>query len=402
MPLQIESVTVARYRGFRDPQHGALGRLTLLYGENNAGKSALLRTLPILAESRGPGRAGLALGEPVRRAAFREVQWRGGVPSGQDDDMVLGLGLSDGTRWKWTFRWLPRGVAVLQEVTVSTEDENVAFVRADLEAPAPKDVEYTGPNGGQALQFDGIIARPGAHPLLDGHRDALISALEGVVWLSAMRKAPTREGTAVGARGSLTGNGEGAAALLLADEPLRVEVSRWFETHTGHRVAVESLGAELRRLVLDPVRFTALRIPFPDAGEGLQQVFPVVVALNHLRRGGGTLCLEEPEGHLHPRLQKGLAELIVEVLGQQPSGSVVLETHSELFLVAALAAALKPLAGAVRLLWVETNAEGAATLEPIPLDPTGRPTTPRLEQAFATMGAMERNLIEARRSGAEK
>ena len=114
------------------------------------------------------------------------------------------------------------------------------------------------------------------------------------------------------------------------------------------------------------------------------------------------MCVEEPEGHLHPRLQKGLAELIVDVLTDQPNASVVLETHSELFLVAALAAALKPLAGAVRLLWVETSADGAATVEVIPLDPTGRPTTPRLEQAFATMGAMERDLIQARRAGADE
>ena len=63
---------------------------------------------------------------------------------------------------------------------------------------------------------------------------------------------------------------------------------------------------------------------------------------------------------------------------------------------------MKPLAEAVRLFWVETNAEGASTIDPIPLDPTGRPTTPRLEQAFATMGAMERDLIQARRAGVEK
>lgn len=398
MAPPIQFVDVARYRGFRDAQRWSLGGLTLFYGENNAGKSALLRALPLLSESRTPGRPGLSLGEPVRGAAFREVQWRGGVPSGEDDDMVLGVGLANGTSWKWTFRWLTRGVAVIQELSISTGSEVLAFVRADLEAPTPKDVEYTGPNGAQRLHFDGIIPRPGAHPLLDSRREELIGALEGVVWLSALRMGPTREGTAVGAPGSLIGNGGGATALLIADEHLRADVSRWFEKHTQQRVTVESLGSELRRLVLDPLQGAALRIPFPDAGEGLQQVFPVIVALAHLRRAGGTLCVEEPEGHLHPRLQKGLADLIVDVLEAQPSASVVLETHSELFLVAALTAALKTLAGAVRLFWVETSDEGAATLEAILLDETGRPTTPRLEQAFATMGVMERELIHARRA----
>ena len=89
-------------------------------------------------------------------------------------------------------------------------------------------------------------------------------------------------------------------------------------------------------------------------------------------------------------------------VSRQPGASVVLETHSELFLVAALTAALDPLAGAVRLLWVETDVDGAASIETIPLDSKGRPTTPRLEHAFATMGAMERDLIQARRSGTER
>lgn len=398
----IQSIDVARYRGFRDAQRCSLGRLTLLYGENNAGKSALLRALPVLAESRTPGRAGLSLGDPVRGAGFREVQWRGGVPSGEDDDLVLGLGLSDGTSWKWTFRWLHREVAVIQEVDVSTGADRVVFSRADLEAPDPKGVEYSGPNGAQRLQFDGIIPRAGTHPLVDGCRDGLIGALDGVVWLSAMRMPPARKGLVVGTVGSITDHGEGAAALLVADDHLRAEVSRWFEKQTRYRVIVESLGSELRRLILEPVQGAAPPIPFPDAGEGLQQVFAVVVALAQVRRAGGTLCVEEPEGHLHPRLQKGLAELIVDVLREQPSASVVLETHSELFLVAALTAALKPLAGAVRLFWVEANAEGAAEIEGIELDETGRPKTPRLEHAFATMGVMERDLIQARRAGVEK
>lgn len=399
MVPKIQSVEVARYRGFRDAQQWSLGRLTLFYGENNAGKSALLRALPILAESRTPGRAGLTLGGPARKAAFREVQWRGGVPSGEDYDLVLGLTLADGSNWRWVFRWLPRGVAVIQEVSLTRGAEKTVFVRADLEGPEPNDVNYLGPLGEQLLQFDGIVPRVGTHEHMDGCRSGLVSALEAVVWLSAMRKAPPREGTATGSPGSLTANGKGAAALLVSDEHLRVDTSAWFEKHTGSRLTVESLGSELRRLVLDPVHGAATPIPFPDAGEGLQQVFPVVAALSRLRRAGGTLCVEEPEGHLHPRLQRALAELIVEVLDEQPNASVVLETHSEVFLLAALTAALSPLAGAVRLYWVETGVDGASNVESIPLDETGRPTTPRLEQAFSIMGVMERELIDARRTG---
>lgn len=402
MAPQIQAIELARYRGFRDAQRPELSRLNLVYGENNAGKSAFLRVPALLAASRTPGRPGLDLGDPVRRAGFREVQWRGPLPEEEDSDLVLGVGLSDGSTWRWTFRWLDsRAVSVIQRLEIVTPNESAAFERPDVTAQDPRDTEYTGPQGPRRLVFDGLIPRSGANDLLDRYRDGLVCALDGVIWLQAMRQAPTREGMPLDAQGGFTATGEGAAALVAADPKLRAAVSAWFLQHAQCTVNVETLGSERRRLVLEPVGALSYAVPFPDAGEGLQQVFPLVVALEHLRLEGGLLCGEEPESHLHPRLQQALAALIVDVLGAQPAASVLLETHSEVFLIAALTAAIKDLSAAVRLYWVETAKDGAATIEDIALDPEGRPATPRLEQAFDTMGAMRRALIQARRAGAQ-
>ncbi|WP_438009475.1 AAA family ATPase [Sorangium sp. So ce321] len=403
MAPQIQAIELARYRGFRDAQRPELLRLNLVYGENNAGKSALVRVPALLAASRTPGRLGLDLGEPVRRAGFQEVRWRGPLPDDADSDLVLGVGLSDGSAWRWTFRWLnSRAVSTIQRIELSTPDERVDFERVDLAAQDPRDAEYVGPQGPQRLVFDGLIPRTGAGDLMDRHRDGLAGALDGVIWLQATRQAPTREGTSLGAQGVLTGSGEGAAARVASDAKLRSAVSAWFLTHAQCRVDVEFLGTDRQRLVLEPVGAPSYAVPFPDSGEGLQQVFPLVVALEHLRRDGGLLCVEEPESHLHPRLQRGLVALIVDVLRAQPAASVLLETHSEVFLIAALAAAVGALPAAVRLYWVEAGKDGAATIEDVPLDPEGRPTTPRLEQAFDTMGVMRRELIQARRAGAQE
>ncbi len=247
------------------------------------------------------------------------------------------------------------------------------------------------------LVFDGLIPRSGGHALIERHRDGLSGALDGVRWLEAKREAPTREGTPRGAQGAFTSKGEGAAARVAADAKLRSAVSAWFHNQAQCSVDVESLGSDLQRLVLQPPG-ASYAVPFPDAGEGLQQVFPVVAALELLRREGGLLCVEEPESHLHPRLERALAELIVDVLCAQPAASVLLETHSEVFLVAALKAAVDGLREGVRLFWIETGKDGAATLDPIALDAEGRPTTPRMEQAFETMGVMRRELLQARKS----
>jgi hypothetical protein len=377
---RIKSLELARYRDFRDAQRPELLRLNLVYGENNAGKSAFVRVPALLAASRTPGRAGLDLGEPVRHAGFKEVRWRGPLPDEADPDLVLGVGLSDGSTWRWTFRWLDSSAtSAIQRIELTSGNEH-----ADFEEP-------------RALVFDGIIPRPGVNAIIDRHRDELTGALDGVIWLEAKREAPAREGTPRGAQGAFTSKGEGAAARVAADPKLRSAVSAWFRDNVQCSVEVESLGSDLQRLVLQPSG-ASYAVPFPDAGEGLQQVFPVVVALEHLRQEGGLLCVEEPESHLHPRLERALVELIVDVLRAQPTASLLLETHSEVFLLAALAAAAEGLRDAVRLSWIEAGKDGAATIEAIALDDEGRPTTPRLSQAFETMGVMRRELIQARKS----
>lgn len=376
MALGLQSLEFARYRGFRDAHQLKLSRLNLVYGENNAGKSAFVRVPALLAASRMPGRAGLDLGEPVRHAGFKEVQWRGLLPD-EDPDLVLGVGLSDGSLWRWTFRWVDMAAtSTIQSIELANGSD-----RCILET---------------GLTFDGIIPRAGVDTLIDRCRDGLASALDGVIWLEAKREAPSREGTARGAPGALTSTGEGAAALVAADRELRTAVSAWFREHVQCSVDVESLGTDRHRLVLHPSD-AAFNVPFPDAGEGLQQVFAVVTALERLRRDGGLLCVEEPESHLHPRLQRALATLFIDVLVAQPSASVLVETHAEVFLLSALRAAADGLRDAVCLRWVQAEKDGAATIKDIDLDEEGRPTTPLLEQAFDTMGVMRREVIQARR-----
>lgn len=296
MAPQVQSIQLVRYRGFRDPQKLSLARLNLLYGENNAGKSALVRILPLLAGSRTSGRPGLNLDAPVlRRAGFREVQWRGPLPTDSDPDLVLGLGLADGATWTWTFRWLDlRAMAVIQRLEIEVGGQKTEFDIIERAGRNPKDADYSGPEGPVRLVFDGLVPRAGASTLIDRHRDGLSNALDGVAWLGAMRQGPTREGIARGARGNLFGDGEEASALVLADVGLRRTVSEWFRAHSRKDVEPEALGAEMQRLVLRPLGASGYDVPFPDAGEGLQQVFPLVVALERLRREGGLLGIAGP------------------------------------------------------------------------------------------------------------
>lgn len=65
-----------------------------------------------------------------------------------------------------------------------------------------------------------------------------------------------------------------------------------------------------------------------DVGIGISQVIPVIVtALDGKER---LLTIEQPELHLHPRLQAELADLFIEAALGDRRHLVILETHSEL------------------------------------------------------------------------
>jgi energy-coupling factor transporter ATP-binding protein EcfA2 len=69
-------------------------------------------------------------------------------------------------------------------------------------------------------------------------------------------------------------------------------------------------------------------VSLTDTGYGVSQVLPILV--QGLVLDGGTLILDQPELHLHPRLQTGMADFVLTVARE--NGSVIVETHSDHFI----------------------------------------------------------------------
>jgi hypothetical protein len=76
-------------------------------------------------------------------------------------------------------------------------------------------------------------------------------------------------------------------------------------------------------------KFLNVLVSFHDVGVGLSQVLPVLQALDSLsaERGDGLAIIEQPELHLHPKMQAQLTELMLETALR--SGQIIAETHSE-------------------------------------------------------------------------
>lgn len=379
----IDALRFSGYRSFRDEQTVPLTRLSLIYGENNAGKSALARLLPWLKASRAVDSLGFDTNAGVwGGAGWRDLIWRGpaGPEVDEDVDLLIGLTLHGGARWTWRSRWRDTKSRVSLE---HVEFENVGIAPVKAQAHGL----------GTALNFDGILPRPGASSIPDDALRRLQQELAEVTWLGARRVGPKRGGSPRGASGRIYGDGAEADGLVLASKSLRERVSRWYEQHLERRLDVEALGSDMERLVLQgPSSDSA----FPDTGEGVQRAFSVVVALEQLREAGGVLVVEEPESNLHPRLQQALAELAVDVLRAQSEAQLVWETHSEVLLQCAYEAAAKGLGGGVSILWVEPDEDGASRVIPAELESDGTPKTDRMKLAFETMGVLRRRVQAAR------
>ncbi len=117
-------------------------------------------------------------------------------------------------------------------------------------------------------------------------------------------------------------------------------------------------------------RLGGSEVLLPDGGFGLSQVLPVVTLLQYAPEGS-TVILEQPEIHLHPLAQGGLADLIIQAATTRKV-QVVIESHSEHLLLRLQRRIAEGAVSAdeVRLYFCDAQ-HASSTLTPLELDVFG-------------------------------
>ncbi len=72
---------------------------------------------------------------------------------------------------------------------------------------------------------------------------------------------------------------------------------------------------------------TASEVLITDVGFGVSQILPVLVLCYYVPQGS-TIILEQPEIHLHPSVQAGLADVFIDAIKTR-NVQIILESHSE-------------------------------------------------------------------------
>lgn len=110
-----------------------------------------------------------------------------------------------------------------------------------------------------------------------------------------------------------------------------------------------------------------------DVGFGLSQILPVLV-LCYYAPPGSTIILEQPEIHLHPSVQAGLADVFVDAIKTRQI-QIIVESHSEHLLrrlqrrMAEAEEGFNP--KDIQLYFCTANPDGQSTMTPLAIDAFG-------------------------------
>jgi predicted ATPase len=407
--MSIQSFTLKNYRSFVDRTTIELRPLTLLFGYNNSGKSALLRALPLIMDSlKGQSRTPLALNSPaIRGSHFSDLLSQ--ISGRQEFDIELSILDYD---LKWTIRHLPKLRTHVVSRYLINEQTNVQWL-AESKQKDKYLIQTDDVSIENDLSFHGLLANEeGSYDRILDIGNTKIEIEKKirkeniyVQWLTSLRKPPLRNNPFKGAAPEyLAPDGYGAADILAYDsifEELLIlpKVSSWYENNLQQKLVVEEM-AEHFQIKLQRMTNSPCKVNIVDVGEGLIQVLPVLVACAMASEGDtNMLAIEEPESHLHPRLHAALAEHFFELARQDEPPKVLLETHSENFL---LRTQLEIARGEldpelVMVYWVRQLDDGRSIAEPVVFDSKGRPQGEWPRDVFYTDIELSRQLVQERR-----
>lgn len=122
-------------------------------------------------------------------------------------------------------------------------------------------------------------------------------------------------------------DGDAIADVLKENSNIKKKVNEWLNKF-NLSVNVEEFKEVVHHL---KVKQNELNLDITDVGFGISQILPVIIQ-GFLSSNGSTTIIEQPEIHLHPKMQADLADLFIDIVINSKGKKLIIETHSEYLL----------------------------------------------------------------------
>ncbi|MBT8036111.1 MAG: DUF3696 domain-containing protein [Verrucomicrobiae bacterium] len=173
--------------------------------------------------------------------------------------------------------------------------------------------------------------------LLEFTEHAIQKKLVNMSHVSGLRKLPSRNFDPLN-------SGDARWKTFATDEKIRNRVNKWIGSdfmNTPYQLGVKRFIAEdfesdcssslkasdmKHELFIHDIKSNT-KLTLQDVGVGISQVVPVLIEA--MANKDTTVCIEQPEIHLHPALQAEMGDVFIESALGENKNTFFLETHSE-------------------------------------------------------------------------
>ena len=385
----LTSLHIRNFKSWKDTGPIRLAPITVFFGANSAGKTSLLQFLLMLkqtSESSDRTRV-IHFGDEyslVELGTFQDLIFGHDVKHKLQFDLswVLPEPLEFKDRLK---RAAYRGESITFHASVAAEGDRqfVEDLRYEVSAKGqvPFSIDLKAGSGSKSKEYKisaeglNLVRKPGrawqlpapvkfygfsdevaAYYQNAGFTSDLALELERqmkrILYLGPLRDVPKRSYTWAGDFPEHVGtDGDGAVAALLAAadrklsggfkqkaRPFPAVIAEWLkqlgllDSFVARKIAPNRKDYEVRVRT----RNSSMDVDLTDVGFGISQVLPVVVESFYVAPHS-TVIIEQPELHLHPRVQAELADLFIAAIHarenqQDRDVQFIIESHSEHFL----------------------------------------------------------------------
>ena len=391
----ITELSVQNFKSWKDTGKLQIAPLTGFFGANSSGKTSILQTLLML-----------------KQTVERPPNWNEVIDFG-DDDSRVNLGSFDdiihghkpdhplqiSLSWKFSEKL---SIKDIDEVDTLSFDLVV-----DGESPWNSKVQFNYTVGEQSFRVNrgdqGYICSvhtPGAVSNAESmfrcygldeapfHIRQLFSPLQtcfenlfySIEYLGPLREYPRRRYAWQGKHSAGVGkHGEDMVTALFSGRiqlrSLDEQIPKWLQRLDlidSYRLNPIS-GSEKDYEFLVQKYKGGPEVRLTEVGFGVSQVLPVLVLCYYVPEGS-ILILEQPEAHLHPKVQSELADLLIEVVKNRQL-QIILESHSEHLLIRLMRRIAEEQIAAddTAFYFCEMN-EGVSEIERLDVDPYGNIT----------------------------